>query len=810
MSTDVTEPQPPPAVSSEDAEALLDSANSASQHVAVLHVAFMALCAYVLVIVFGTTDMDLLIGKGVKLPVVDVTVPIVGFYAFAPYLVVLVHFNLLLQLQLLSRQLYNFDTVVAKEDERLGGLRDRLHIFPYTYYLVGRPGPIVRRLLGVVVGITLLVLPIATLLVLQLRFLAYQDQAVTWAQRVAVWLDVALVIALWPVIMDRGDSWRAYLRRLISRVRQRWIMGLLWAAAWVAVIVLCFAKTLGTYLAAQNVIVALLILFVVLEVLGVLARWSVLRLEPRGANALAELSPGMPWPPPRSLGRDPPVASSQAALRVRGMPGFLLVVALGAPLPVALLVDGEWWEEKVLAGEVVASNAVYDGFRHLDLTEQVLLAKPAKPEVVARFREGAVETLAEALTHVEGVKLSGRSLWGAQFVRALLPGADLRGAQLQRAVLLGASLQGAQLTQANLEGANLTGTQLQGANLLRAHMGSTDLEAAQLHGVNLREAQLQRANFRRADLMGAQLQGANLLEANLQGADFRTSQLQGASLLGAQLHGANLERADLQGADLRAMLQGTHLFGALLDGADLAGAYLWGANLQQAQLQGANMVGAELRGADLTGAQLRGADLQYAELYGAIVMKSSTALVELRVTRWTPLREEQLAETRKVMGEIIADAGMIRAALARIQRAVEPGLVPPILQSCLVQPEVAPELNCEQKWLPDDLETFRRELFPVLEKLACQSSWIAGGLIRQIPRSHPTGGRFGLAGRFAVLLDNPECEGLSSLPEAEKDQIHELAKKEKEERRRQSAAGKPAEEVPASPNPAPAIAPETP
>jgi len=141
MSTDVTEPQPPPTASSEDAEALLDTANNASQHVAVLHVAFMALCAYVLVIVFGTTDMDLLIGKGVKLPVpvVDVTVPIVGFYAFAPYLVVLVHFNLLLQLQLLSRKLYNFDTAVVKEEERLGGLRDRLHIlpyFPYTYYLV--------------------------------------------------------------------------------------------------------------------------------------------------------------------------------------------------------------------------------------------------------------------------------------------------------------------------------------------------------------------------------------------------------------------------------------------------------------------------------------------------------------------------------------------------------------------------------------------------------------------------------------------------------------------------------------------------
>ena len=191
MSTDVTEPQPPPAASSEDAGALLDTANSASQHVAVLHVAFMALCAYVLVIVFGTTDMDLLIGKGVKLPVVDVD----GTDRRLLRLRALPGRPRALQptaatatalppaLRLRRRR--------AEEDERIGGLRDRLHIFPYTYYLVGRPGPIVRRLLGIVVGITLLVLPLATLLVLQLRFLAYQDQAVTWAQRVAVWLDVA-------------------------------------------------------------------------------------------------------------------------------------------------------------------------------------------------------------------------------------------------------------------------------------------------------------------------------------------------------------------------------------------------------------------------------------------------------------------------------------------------------------------------------------------------------------------------------------------------------------------------------------------
>ena len=59
-------------------------------------------------------------GNNVKLPVIDVAVPIVGFYAAAPYLVVLMHLNLLLQLQLLSRKLFAFDAV-APTDEEVGG-----------------------------------------------------------------------------------------------------------------------------------------------------------------------------------------------------------------------------------------------------------------------------------------------------------------------------------------------------------------------------------------------------------------------------------------------------------------------------------------------------------------------------------------------------------------------------------------------------------------------------------------------------------------------------------------------------------------
>jgi len=638
MTSDVTEPQPPPVASHEDAEALLDAANNASQHVAVLHVAFMALCAYVLVIVFGTTDMDLLIDKGVKLPVVDVAVPIVGFYAISPYLVVLVHFNLLLQLQLLSRKLYAFDAA-APNEERIGGLRDRLHIFPFTYYLVGQPGPIMRQLLGGIVGTTLLALPLATLLVLQLRFLVYQHELITWAQRVAVWLDVALVVALWPVIMDRGDSWRDYLRQVGSLLR-RWEVGVTWAAVWVAAAIQGFVtprrqfRELAVFVAAMG-------LFKLLELLD---RWWRRR---RG-----ELEDSIPAASPTG----------------RGMPALLVIVALGVPFPLTLLVEGEWWEEKLLAGHVKPSE-VYLPFRRLDFSGQVLLAQPAKPKLVAQLRQGDPVEVNEALKQVEGINLRWRSLRGANFGYALLPGANLRDAQLQG-----------------------------------------------------------------ADLLGAELQGADLAMAQLQGADLTTAQLQGA---------------------------------------------------------------------DLTKAELQGADLRSAELYGAIVENSRAALLDLQSAHWTPLEHGRLAQVRETLGQTITDTERKGAALERIERAATFGVPPPLFESCLIDPGVPPELNCEQKWLPAEVEAFRAKLFPVLEKLACESSWIAGGFMRQMPWRDPTSGRFGLPGRFAALLDKRECKGLSALPDANKDWIRYFAMDEEEERRRQSGAGKPAGDVPASPIPVP-------
>ena len=148
----------------------------------------------------------------------------------------------------------------------------------------------------------------------------------------------------------------------------------------------------------------------------------------------------------------------------------------------------------------------------------------------------------------------------------LLSGATLTGAHFERAVLSGAVLEGADLFKANLTAADLEGANLKDAGLLLANLNEAVLWAANIEG-----ARLYGANLEGAAMKGANLKGAGLTGANLRDAGLHSAVLTGADLTGANLEGAGLECANLQGADL----QGANLRGAVLLGAEYDEATVW-------------------------------------------------------------------------------------------------------------------------------------------------------------------------------------------------------------------------------------------
>jgi uncharacterized protein YjbI with pentapeptide repeats len=467
----------------------------------------------------------------VTLPLLNVQLPIVGFYVVIPWLLLLFYFNLLLHLTFLAQRLHRFNAVLAAFPEEATREEQRLRLFPFPFsaMLIGRPARWrLRLLLGLMIWTTVLLLPLGLLLWAQVRFLPYHDTAITWSHRVAVLADLALLWLFWPLMLMPGPGgappaqtitlWRAEqqaARRLARTRRIRWGTGLL-----------C------------------LTLVAVVFALGI------------------------------------------AVLPEEGMEGRMVVIASHLPGGLVQTARADKHVFKLTFWLFEMPGAPFH--RNLQLKEKVLVAGEPAAEVVAALRSTDATKRAQGLEKITGLILTNRDLRSANLSGTLFPKANLLGAQLQGANLWDAQFQWANLMGAQLQGASFGYAQLQGANLVQAQLQGANLMGAQLQGASLWRAQLQGADFGYAQLQGAslqdaQLEGANLAHAQLQGADFGlVARLEGANLAHAQLQGAYLQDAQLQGADLQ---------DAQLQGADLLRANIGSANVRNANLTWSDLGG---------------------------------------------------------------------------------------------------------------------------------------------------------------------------------------------------------------------------
>jgi len=121
------------------------SADDAARHVRNLYVTFLLFSFYIAVIVFSTDDEQLLRETGATLPLLDIELPLLGFYSFIPWLVLFFHAHLLLQFFQLSRKLFNLDVLLLKLPEaeertyRELPVTSRVIIFPVEAILCSEP-----------------------------------------------------------------------------------------------------------------------------------------------------------------------------------------------------------------------------------------------------------------------------------------------------------------------------------------------------------------------------------------------------------------------------------------------------------------------------------------------------------------------------------------------------------------------------------------------------------------------------------------------------------------------------------------------
>jgi uncharacterized protein YjbI with pentapeptide repeats len=533
---------PPIAEDADDLRMIKQAVGDAASIGGALWLSYLFVLFYFAVATGAVTHADLFLENPVKLPFLNIELPLLGFFVLAPILFVGVHAYALVHLVMLTDKAKRFHQALydqigdkngqsEQEAKKRSLIRDGLRRqLPSNIFIQFLAGPLDRReglfgwLLITVAWITLVIAPVLLLLLMQVQFLPFHSSFVTWTHRVALLADLALIWWLWPAIL-------AGRRRGSAR---RW--------AW------------WTWSGVGSVLSACTLLF----------SWALATFPDEWhVNYLPT------WRPVTARVDE---GSGEIRLKKASLHDLLF----------ALAVDDTTQHRT----SPFSNTLVLPG---MNIYEDLGISDPDK----VRWRDYIF-------------RARGRDLKGAILDQAILSRVDFQGAQLQGASLNGAELTGASLDYADLEGASLFRARLQGASLDFADLGGSMAASAQLQGASLlstelRGAFLESAKLQGARLQGASLDGADLGGASLDGADLQSASLKGASLDGADLQGALLFDAQLQGASLGRGVSYTpysrlEVIGkpqsSNLRAVDLRGALLWrSATPRDAPVVAAVMIG---------------------------------------------------------------------------------------------------------------------------------------------------------------------------------------------------------------------------
>jgi hypothetical protein len=181
----------------------LDDAAGMSRN---LWLAFLSFGTYLAIAVGSVTHRNLLLEDPIKLPLLNVELPLVSFFWVAPLLFLIFHAYLLLNLRLLVDNVRRYNEMVESarlKPEQDDSFRLLLTNFPFVQLLAGtsdsRNG-LVGVVLRVIVWITVALAPVLLLL------LTYHDWRVTTVHRAVIVADLILLWLFWPAIMDNASG----------------------------------------------------------------------------------------------------------------------------------------------------------------------------------------------------------------------------------------------------------------------------------------------------------------------------------------------------------------------------------------------------------------------------------------------------------------------------------------------------------------------------------------------------------------------------------------------------------------------------
>ena len=539
---------------------------------------FVALMFYISLIIISTTDLQLFLPESkVRLPILEVELSLLGFYAIVPFLIVIFHFYLLINLKHHQDKYQLWKAEVGEE----GGIT-RLDPILIHFIDAYKPKELMYRLLFLVISISVFFFPLVNIVLMQGRFGAYHSFGISHFQFGAAFIDIAFILIFFDKIVRQSKG----------SPRSRIII-----VPMVLVSVFSFAfYFIALYLnfALQNPSTWNFLHYGLTPKIN-LANTGDQVGEVSDSYVLYYLHDSMP----------------EQVARAKAYANF------GKPLNL---------ENRDFRFAILPSvNLARANMRGCRLDEAYMwLANLEGVQLQEAFLNHADLTGA----NLSGANLVGADLSGANLFRANLAGADLSEANLAGADLSEANLAGADLSEANLAGAKLTSAYLSMSNLSMANLEKAKFEGVWGGPIDFSGANLYRAKLISANLYGAKLTSANLSMADLSMADLSSANLDGANLRKATLIATNLYKSSLIKVNLsKADLRNSRFSNANLMGADLSYALL-----EQANFDSTNLKQANLQGANLFYANFSYANLEEANLFDVILVETDFFETNLRAT----------------------------------------------------------------------------------------------------------------------------------------------------------------------------------
>ena len=191
-----------PELDTKNLDALLASVNGSAERFQTLWFSFLGLTLYLAIAALATTHRNLLLGEPQTLPILNIKVGLLPFYVIAPLLYLVFHFYLLMMLALLARTAAEFDKqlrMTLPDEPDRERYRAQVGNALFLQLLVGMKGErsgVNAFLLGLIALITIVLAPLATLILMQMMFLPYHHLRITWWHRAVVVADLVLILVM--------------------------------------------------------------------------------------------------------------------------------------------------------------------------------------------------------------------------------------------------------------------------------------------------------------------------------------------------------------------------------------------------------------------------------------------------------------------------------------------------------------------------------------------------------------------------------------------------------------------------------------